>query len=271
MRLIFTISLTFLMFTSYAQHLEYTKALAGKYEENRFEERLEVIPVSEEGGTKNELFSVVYTKKDSKTNTIVFRDIKGSQLGEWYSTTKGQVYIRFTLNEDGTLVAELGNDTNYDQVIDAFRKFEFQGEVESSELLKFNGKTNQEQIEGYVVGEQTREKCEAEKKQLIKYFIDNEESLIFETKGERLYVISKRYGSSETMKGVLIKYTDIDGSYKITHKVDIFYQPNRGEYGCAFQIFKCGEKSQLERYKVTMEDKSKAITLNGVEFKRVER
>lgn len=271
MRLIFTIILSLFMLTGFAQSLEYAKALAGNYEEKRFREKIEVIPVGEEGGSKNELFSVVYSQKNLEDKKLIFREMKGTQLGEWYSTAKGQIFIRFTLRADGTLYAELGNDTNYDQVIDVYREFEFQGKVESSELIKFNGKTNKEQIEGNVIGDQTREKCDAEVAQLKKYFIDNEESLIYETKGERLYVISKRYGHSETMKGVLIKYTDLDGSYDITHKVDIFYQPNRGQYGCAFQIFKCGEKTQLERYTVEMEDKTKAITLNGVEFKKVER
>jgi len=271
MRLIFTIILSIIMFTSFAQNLEFSEALVGNYKEGRFDENIKVeIASDEEGRQKNELFKVIYTKDGQGAQTLVYRDIKGSQLGEWYSTAKGQLFIRFVMKKDGSLIAEIGNDTNYDQVIDTYREFTFQGVVESSGLVVFHGKTNKEQIEGNDLGEQDRAKCDQEIATLKQYFIDNEECLVYETKGERLYVIAKRYGSHQTMKGVLIKYTDLDGSYDITHKVDIFYQPNRGEYGSAFQIFKCGEKSQLERYTVTMEDKTKAITLNGVEFKRVE-
>ncbi len=272
MRLILTITLSLLLCTCYAQNLVFTEALVGNYKEGRFAESIKVVIASaDEGRQKNEIFKVVYMKAGQDAQTLIYRDIKGSQLGEWYATAKGELFIRFMMKKDGSLVAELGNDTNYDQVIDTYRKFTFEGDVESSGLEVFHGKSNKEQIEGNDLGEQDRAKCDQEIATLKQYFIENNESLIYETKGERLYVIAKRYGSHQTLKGVLIKYTDMDGSYEITHKVDIFYQPNRGQYGCAFQIFKCGEKSQLERYTVTMEDKSNSITLNDVEFKRVER
>jgi hypothetical protein len=270
MRFIITVLLSVFVISISAQELKFNKALGGIYENTSFQEELEVDPAGEAESTeKEELFRVMFKKKNTEDKKVIFREIKGSQLGEWYSTAAGQVYIRFTLQSDGSVIAELGNDKNYDQVIDVYRTFNYKGEIETSELVRFDGKTNEDQINGNVMGEQTREKCAAEKEKLNEYFIENEEAEIYETKGQRLYVVSQVYGSHETMKGVLINYTDLDGSYEITHKVDIWYQPNKDDYGCAFQIFKCGEKTKLERYTVSVNEDKSMITLNGKGFKRV--
>lgn len=272
MRLIITLLLSFFGLTSIAQQLVFNQALSGNYENAQFSESMKVVAAGEgeSGPEKNEIFTITIRKNKGKANSIVFREIKGSQLGEWYSTAAGNVFIRFSLNKEGEVIAELGNDPNYDQVIDVNRTFTFQGDADTGELEKYNGQTNKEQINNSLKGEQSRSNCEAEKKKLKEYFIENEEAEIYETKGQRLYVVSQVYGSHETMKGVLINYTDLDGSYEITHKVDIWYQPNKGDYGCAFQIFKCGEKTKLERYTVTVNDDKSMITLNGDGFKKVE-
>lgn len=272
MRLTLSLLLPFIGFASIAQELVFNKALIGDYENPQFSESMRIVEAGEGDSDpqKNEVFTITFNKDQEQGTSYVFRDMKGSQLGEWYSTADGKIFIRFSMNNEGEVIADMGNDPNYDQVIDVKRTFTFHGDVNTGELEKFIGKTNKEQINGNVMGEQSRLKCEAEKTKLKEYFIENEEADIYETKGQRLYVVSQVYGSHETMKGVLIKYTDLDGSYEITHKVDIWYQPNKDDYGCAFQIFKCGEKTKLERYTVTVSDDKSMITLNGEGFKKVE-
>lgn len=258
------------VFTISAQNLQFTDALQGTFENKKYEEKL-IIKSGGDGETeKEQLFAANYENRKTETKTFVFREIKGSQLGEWYSGNNGKVYIRFIKNRVGEVIAELGKDKNYDQVIDTYRRFKFEEDFEGSQLKVYEGPTNEERVSGAGEGMDAEAKCDAEKAKLEEYFIESEEATVYEHNNERLYVVSQVYGSHETMKGVLVELEGEEGNYTITHKVDIWYQPNKNDYGCAFQIFNCKGKRKLERYSVLVNEDKSIITLNGDGFKKVE-
>ena len=273
MKLLLSALSIFILTSGFSQYLQFSEGLTGKYKSDQFKESINVMAPGEGSDEveKEELFRVIYKKKNVDDQEYIFRQLKGSQNGEWYTSSNNKAFIRFTLKKDGQVIAEFGNDPNYDQIIDPFRVFNYSGKVATNELVKFNGVSNKDQINGNVGGVQSRESCEQEKVKLKEYFIDNDEVDVYETKGQRLYVIPQIYGDHETFKGILVKF-DADGSNeKITHKVDIWYQPNKDEYGCAFQIFKCGQKTQLEKYTVLFNEDKSMITLNGNGFKKVDK
>lgn len=271
MRLLLTLLFTTILLVGTAQNLKYSETLEGDFENKKYEEKLTLIPSgkSESGEIeKQELFRVQYENRKTDPVTYVFREIRGSQLGEWYAGNNGKVYIRFTKSRAGEVIAELGKDKNYDQIIDTYRRFKFMGDFEESDLVVYEEPTNEERVNGE--GLSADESCKAEKAKLKEYFIDNEESIVYEYGNERLYVTAQIYGSHETMKGVLVELDEEGNGYTITHKVDIWYQPNKDDYGCAFQIFNCKSKTELERYTVLVNDDKSMITLNGNGFKKVE-
>lgn len=268
MKLITSFLFSVFFLASFSQNLVFNKSLSGKYEAKRFNEKLDITVGSKDGQLeKGEVFRVKYTNNQEDKKELIFREAKGSVLGEWYKTMQGNMFMRFVKLRTGEIIAELGQDKNYDQIIDPYRKFKFLGDIEKVEVVLYENATNEAMINRSSEGASKAVNCDAEKKKLHEYFIENDEADVYEFGNQRLYVVSQIYGSHETMKGVLVEVEGDNSS--ITHKVDIWYQPNKGDYGCAFQIFDCKGKTELERYTVLVSEDKSMITLNGEGFKKV--